>query len=215
VKKTYVISDTHFGHRNILTYTDRPFNCVDDMNVHLLERWRDTIDYEDDVYFLGDFAFGKDVTDLIIYDLFLKLLGNVYFLLGNHDLPKKQWGLTGVEEILKNSPNFDIYRHINSPNSDIDEQEELVSFRIIPSGHQIMIGNQKFELSHHPRKERFKKNIIYLHGHSHAQHSLTNIDTSIANRNYDVGVDMYGGPVELTEDLRYLNNPQGWQIRNE
>jgi hypothetical protein len=28
---------------------------------------------------------------------------------------------------------------------------------------------------------------------------------------YDVGVDAYGGPVELTGDLRYLNAPKGWE----
>jgi len=32
----------------------------------------------------------------------------------------------------------------------------------------------------------------------------------VARRKYDVGVDMYGGPVQISGDCRYLNDPKGW-----
>jgi hypothetical protein len=54
-------------------------------------------------------------------------------------------------------------------------------------------------------------NHIHLHGHVHTQFAQGTIGNNIRARRYDIGVDMYGGPVELTGDCRYLNAPKGWQ----
>lgn len=61
--------------------------------------------------------------------------------------------------------------------------------------------NKMLVMCHFPIESWHQKErgSIHLHGHSHGN------ATAMQNR-YDVGVDVYGGPVELTE----LENKRGW-----
>lgn len=94
--KTYFTSDTHFFHRNVIKYCNRPwskyfygnskahlqFATVEEMNAYLIERWNATVRPDDMVYHLGDFSFGpkRNVPEL------RKLLnGTIIIIKGNHD----------------------------------------------------------------------------------------------------------------------------------
>ena len=57
--KTYFIADTHFNHKNILKYCNRPFSNVKEMNEKLIENWNNTVKKDDVVYMLGDFCMGN------------------------------------------------------------------------------------------------------------------------------------------------------------
>lgn len=78
----YFISDTHFGHKNIIEYTSRPYLNVHEMNVALTENWNSVVTANDTIYHLGDFAFKSKAK---IKDLLRKLNGNIIFIRGNHD----------------------------------------------------------------------------------------------------------------------------------
>lgn len=80
--ETWFISDTHFGHKNILEYEKeaRPFKTVEEMNEYIIHRWNDVVRDEDTVYHLGDFCFGKDNIRLAG-----RLKGRKLLILGNHD----------------------------------------------------------------------------------------------------------------------------------
>lgn len=54
--KVFFVSDTHFDHKNIIAYTNRPFPDVETMNQKLIDRWNETVAEGDLVYFLGDFC---------------------------------------------------------------------------------------------------------------------------------------------------------------
>ena len=55
--KTWVISDTHWYHENIIKLCHRPFLSAKEMNEKLIENWNSVVSRDDTVYHLGDVAF--------------------------------------------------------------------------------------------------------------------------------------------------------------
>jgi len=80
--KFYFTADTHFGHHNIIEYTNRPFKSVEHMDMELNRRWNERVTDEDIVYHLGDFAFRKIMR---VQDYLDQLNGEVIIIRGNHD----------------------------------------------------------------------------------------------------------------------------------
>lgn len=78
------IADTHFGHANILKYDHRPFGSVDEMDAYLIERWKDRVQKDDHVWFLGDFAM-KHAGDHPAQWYLRQLPGHKHLVIGNHD----------------------------------------------------------------------------------------------------------------------------------
>lgn len=78
----YFTSDTHFSHKNIIKYSKRPFNSIDEMDETLIKNWNSKISDNDIVNFLGDFCFG----DLKRHnEIFHQLNGKKHLIKGNHD----------------------------------------------------------------------------------------------------------------------------------
>lgn len=81
----WVISDTHWGHSNIIEYGNRPFSNVKEMDDFMLTAWNETVKDGDVVYHLGDVYFGAEGGNLLP-----KLKGRKRLILGNHDNAKDQ-----------------------------------------------------------------------------------------------------------------------------
>lgn len=78
----FMIADTHFGHKNIMAYENRPFQSVEEMDSRLIENWNSVVQKQDKVFLLGDVSFyGKEKTQAIIR----RLHGHKTLILGNHD----------------------------------------------------------------------------------------------------------------------------------
>lgn len=84
----FVISDTHFGHANILTFRKadgeriRPqFSCVEEMDEFMVDRWNATVRPQDHVYHLGDVAMKKPGLAMV-----RRLTGHKRLVPGNHDI---------------------------------------------------------------------------------------------------------------------------------
>lgn len=77
--KTWVISDTHFGHENIIRYCNRPFKDAYHMNTEMINNWNAVVDPNDYVIHCGDFCFGDPANYIH------KLNGMITLVLGNHD----------------------------------------------------------------------------------------------------------------------------------
>lgn len=103
-KNVFFISDTHFGHGNIIRYCNRPWNvgkndktgeieiddnCIEEMNEAMISNWNSTVSEKDIIWHLGDFCVGfknqkhkYDETRRIAE----RLNGNKKIVLGNHDI---------------------------------------------------------------------------------------------------------------------------------
>lgn len=81
----YFTSDTHFNHRNIIEYCNRPFKNVDEMNDKLIKNWNSRATDEDIIYHLGDIAFGPDKEHYCGLLNRVILRGNITYIKGNHD----------------------------------------------------------------------------------------------------------------------------------
>ena len=81
-EKTFFVSDTHFGHTNIIKYCARPFNNIDEMDKALINNWNTKVPKDGIVYHLGDFAWGS-----INYweKIREQLNGEIILIYGNHD----------------------------------------------------------------------------------------------------------------------------------
>lgn len=186
---TFVTSDTHFGHENIIRYCERPFKNSWEMSEWLVTQWNTRVGHTDTIYFLGDFAMGPKVDEGYILGVLLRLNGNKLFLLGNHDKPSK-YG-KGLRAIIQDN-------HI--------ENIKVLEHDIF----DVKIDGREFVMCHYPMSdwEGRHSGAVHLHGHVHTQYR-SRISQPIGQ--YDIGVDMYGGPVQVTGDLRFLNDPRGWE----
>lgn len=81
--QTYLISDLHLDHENIIRYCVRPFSDVDEMNRVLVDNWNRIVSPNDTVYFLGDLSYGRDSHNSSFW--LRKLNGKIIFIPGNHD----------------------------------------------------------------------------------------------------------------------------------
>ncbi len=82
MKNLFFTSDHHFGHKNIIKYSERPFQNVDEMDETLINRWNEKIGPNDDVYHLGDVGLCHPGRLREILD---RLNGNIYLIKGNHE----------------------------------------------------------------------------------------------------------------------------------
>ena len=86
--KTFFVADTHFGHEAMIRFENRPFENTKDMERQLIKNWNETVDSEDRVYVLGDFAFGDKAE---VTRLCRSLNGKKILVLGNHDTQSPEW----------------------------------------------------------------------------------------------------------------------------
>ena len=81
--RTWVISDTHFGHANIIRHGERPFRTISEMDETLVANWNETVRDNDTVYHLGDFS-GPPMNRRI-EEIAERLRGRIVLIAGNHD----------------------------------------------------------------------------------------------------------------------------------
>jgi len=82
MSKIFLTSDCHFFHQNIISYCNRPFDTIEEMNEALIKNWNSVVTYEDTVYVLGDFFMGRTEW---IDSVLCRLNGKIILIRGNHD----------------------------------------------------------------------------------------------------------------------------------
>lgn len=77
----YFISDTHFGHANIVKMCERPYPDVEAMNEALIAAWNERVHGDDTIYIIGDMFFRCSDPESILK----RLKGKKWLIVGNHD----------------------------------------------------------------------------------------------------------------------------------
>lgn len=78
----YFTSDTHFNHKNVIEYCNRPFSSVEEMNEVMTQNWNRRVRKNDTVYVIGDFIMGRRSDSFEIRN---NLNGNIVLIRGDHD----------------------------------------------------------------------------------------------------------------------------------
>lgn len=108
--KTFLISDTHFSHSNILTFKTkegaplRPFSDINEMHKTIIDNWNKVVSPNDKVYHLGDVGF-KNNTNLRIMEV---LNGDKVLIKGNHDNLK----LSGYQKYFRDIRSYHVLDNI-------------------------------------------------------------------------------------------------------
>ena len=159
MRDIFVISDTHFGHSNIIKYCNRPFKDADEMDNILIENWNKTVKDTDIVYHLGDVYMGHKEPSKILKNL----NGHKRLILGNHDNGKDQNLLNNFQKIMvwRMFPEFGLLlTHVPVHNSSL---------------YRGVTGNEE-----NPPK------LLNVHGHIHDKDPLSEdyVNVSVEKINY-------------------------------
>ena len=79
----YFIADTHWGHKNCLSFDNRPFKTIEEHDEALINNWNNVVGIDDDVYLLGDISWYNSTKTI---EIIKQLNGrNLFWIKGNHD----------------------------------------------------------------------------------------------------------------------------------
>lgn len=160
----YFTSDTHFYHKNVIQYCNRPWVDLEDMHKGLISTWNLVVKPDDEVWILGDFCFGG-VTKL--KEITRQLNGRKNIVLGNHD------------------------HSIKYHRTDLGFESIVDAHTMKIAGQDVVMSHYPFVGSEHDERKEFVKGARYadygqwlLHGHVH-QSWLQN------KKQINVGVDVW------------------------
>lgn len=135
-------ADTHFGHKNILKYTKRPFSSVEEMDEALIKNWNNKVSADDEVYHLGDVGLCSPNKLREILD---RLNGKIYLIKGNHE--KSAEACKDRFEWIKD------YYELIMPDEDAYNGQQLVVL--------LHYAMRVWQASHH--------GTYHIYGHSHGE----------------------------------------------
>lgn len=182
MKIKYITADTHFGHVSINFHepsriTKAQIEGFKDFDEYMICTWNETVNDDDNVLHLGDFAF-KDS-----YKIAKKLKGKVALIIGNHDKQKhldfyKELGWKIIDNIVLDiNGSKDIY---NKLPQDIINNRLLACLIKDVDGQRIMFSHFPV-FDNNPYDEKYKEVTTILeelfinlncdtniHGHTHS-----------------------------------------------
>ena len=183
-------SDQHFGHENIIQYTDRPYINVSEMDEDLIEKWNSVVSQWDVVYHLGDFTLG----DVIMARRYFGELNGTVNILNNSWHHDKRWieshdcctTKSGSAVLLK------------------DSLKVLEMGELSKDGYQFVITLCHYPISMWDRKHY---GAWHLHGHSHNKYQA---EGKILDVGVDSAIEWLGEyrPFNLSEIIEIMDSKE-------
>ena len=176
----YFTSDWHIGHNKEFLYKPRGFNSIEEHDIAVLQRCNEIVDYDDELWILGDLAMGGDkkAWNQVYYNL---KCHNIHFIQGNHDTDNK----------------MDIY-----------ENEYLMNYEGLAQIYKYY-KRRTFYLSHYPtivgNFEDGRPSMWNLSGHTHSKDKF-----SIYPNVYNVSLDAHNCyPVSIEQIYKDILKKEG------
>lgn len=82
MSKNFYISDLHFSHLNAISFDNRPWQTVEEMDEAIVNIWNSRVTDNDDVWILGDISWTNPYNTRV---LMARLKGKKHWIIGNHD----------------------------------------------------------------------------------------------------------------------------------
>lgn len=165
--KLFFTSDTHFHHKNIIEFCNRPFGDERIMDFALISNWNKVVPKDGIVFHAGDFAMTSRID--YIESIVSQLNGKIYLTLGNHD--------------LQNRFDRQVVRDIFHQTDDM--------FYLTVRDEELNGGHVNFQICHYPFLY-WKRGSYMLHGHVHSgPFSTANEVVPYHSMRYDIGVDAW------------------------
>lgn len=182
MNKTFVTSDHHFFHKNIIKYCERPFPHEYEMNSFMIEQWNKVVSPNDTVLHIGDFFAGLKGRKKHANGIVEKLNGKKYLIRGNHDhFTDAEFKAMGFEFV----------------------GDYLIKSKILFI-HYPSVFDEKYKKPGNVLAKRLvEENDIKLiiHGHRHS----ANPDTPEFSNHFNVCVDLHNfAPVELISIIKSI-----------
>ena len=170
----FFTSDTHYYHKSVIEYCNRPFKSLEEMHETMINNWNKKVNKNQLVFILGDFIFSG--SSILLEELLNKLNGNKILIFGNHDIKNKLNRDSFKKYFLST------YDHLEISVQDFDFKDNI----------------QTIFLSHYPCMvwPKSGQNSFHTFGHVHTRPFNTGDDKilmdyyySLKLKSYDVGVD--------------------------
>lgn len=182
---TWLTSDLHLGHANIIRYCGRPFGDVGHMDAELVRRWCERVMPEDVVWVLGDVAMGRITESLAKV---AGLPGEKHLVAGNHD---RCWeGHRDHQKWLEPYRDAGFVEIVSR--ADVDLGEGVV----LPACHFPYRGDSLDE-ERYERHRPVDDGRWLLHGHVHER-------WQVEDRQVNVGVDVWDYAPVAADTLRSI-----------
>lgn len=166
----FFTSDTHFWHKNIIRYSNRPFDSVEEMNEAIIDNWNSVVGPDDTVFHLGDVALGpwSEWAGTLS-----RLNGYKILVVGNHERifkgekPKMQERFADFyhdffDEVVDNYPKF-----------------------VLSDGSVVNLSHFPYEADHMERSRHMEfrmpdDGVPLIHGHTHAEFAAEGMDARLS-----------------------------------
>lgn len=182
----FFTSDLHIGHKNILTYCNRPFETLEAMHDYIIKQWNSQVSKDDTVYVLGDFSLNPKWSGIIIP----QLNGTKILISGNHDATYPHHWNKKYDKMLAR------YK--------VDGWSEIhteITVNIGNKGYLVLLSHFPYNDERFPQQAPTDNNLFLLHGHLHRRYIKNN---NMVDVGFDAGLVLHSEDdiVKLIDDER-------------